>query len=166
MPNIFLLSHPVGTVIGNASFSDFLLVSQNCTIGAETTVYPTFDQGAALNANVSVIGDCRIGRSVVFGAGASIIDRCVPANTLVLGQIPNNRAIPRDLAVSDRYFKQVIPPSQIGPRLREIDIESLKIRFSNTPEHRTSAPGYPRNRRTTAFGKPNGSCRDFSRILR
>lgn len=108
MPNIFLLSHPVGTVIGNASFSDFLMVSQNCTIGAKTTVYPTFDQGVALNANVSVIGDCRIGRSVVFGAGASIIDRCVPANSLVLGQFPNNRVIPRDLAVSDRYFKQVV----------------------------------------------------------
>ncbi|HEY6799558.1 MAG TPA: hypothetical protein VI121_02865, partial [Agromyces sp.] len=35
MPDVFLLVHPVGTVIGNAEYSDELVVYQNCTIGSQ-----------------------------------------------------------------------------------------------------------------------------------
>lgn len=33
MPDIFTLSHPIGTIFGNAQYSNFLCVAQNCTIG-------------------------------------------------------------------------------------------------------------------------------------
>jgi len=48
MPDVFMLVHPVGTVIGKANFSNYLVVYQNCTIGADTDVYPNFGEGIVL----------------------------------------------------------------------------------------------------------------------
>jgi len=42
LPNIFLLVHPLGTVLGKAKYNDFLLVYQQCTVGSnnkETSGY-------------------------------------------------------------------------------------------------------------------------------
>ena len=36
LPNLFLFAHPVGTIIGNASYSDGLVIFQNVTINTDT----------------------------------------------------------------------------------------------------------------------------------
>ena len=46
MPDIFLLSHPVGTVLGRAKFEDFFVVHQRVTVGGDKDLnYPTFQKG-------------------------------------------------------------------------------------------------------------------------
>lgn len=40
LPNIFMLDHPVGSVMGRAKYSDFFSFGQNCTIGNNKGVYP------------------------------------------------------------------------------------------------------------------------------
>ena len=35
MPNIFLLSHPIGTILGRASYKDYLVIYQGVTIGGK-----------------------------------------------------------------------------------------------------------------------------------
>lgn len=66
MPNIFLIFHGVGTMLGKAEYNDFFVALQGCTVGSHRGQYPVFGKGVALAANSSVIGDCKLGdRSTV-----------------------------------------------------------------------------------------------------
>ena len=104
LPEVFLLVHPVGTVIGNASYGDYLVVYQNCTIGADKGVYPTFGDGVILYSRTSVLGDSRVGDNVVFGANSFVVNAEVPANSIVVGQYPGHRLLPNSQTVRSRLF--------------------------------------------------------------
>ena len=106
LPDVLLMVHPIGTVIGNASFSDFIEIHHNVTIGSSFSdmVYPSFGKGICLYPNSSVIGKCNIGDNVTFGINSSIIDSNIPSNKRVLGQYPNNRIIDAKINVVDEYF--------------------------------------------------------------
>lgn len=104
MPEVFLLVHPVGTVLGNADYGDYLVVYQNCTVGAVTDVYPSFGNGTILYSRSSVLGNCRIGDNVVFAANSQIVNFNVPSDSLVLGQYPQQRLVRNSKAVRQRCF--------------------------------------------------------------
>ena len=108
MPDIFLLVHPLGTVLGNAEYSDYLVVYQGCTVGAVTSVYPKFGCGTILYSRVSVLGGCEVGDNVVFAANAQIVDVHVPADTLVLGHYPKQRFVPNMTSVRERCFDPIV----------------------------------------------------------
>lgn len=61
MPDIFLVFHASGTMLGKASYSDYFVALQGCTVGSQKGKYPIFGKGVALTANSSVIGNCIIG---------------------------------------------------------------------------------------------------------
>lgn len=107
MPDIFLLVHPLGTVLGNAKYSDFLVVYQNCTVGALTDTYPQFGAGTILYARSTVLGDCRCGADVVFAANSFIVDTDVPDRSVVLGQYPNHKLSPNHTPVRARCFDPI-----------------------------------------------------------
>ncbi len=91
LPDIFFLSHTVGTVLGKATYADFFVVSQGCTVGVHKHKYPVMSKGIALAANVSVIGNCTLGQRVSIGSDTSIF-QCdlandVTAYTNVQGQL-------------------------------------------------------------------------------
>lgn len=90
MPDIFLLVHSVGTVIGRGTFQDYLCVYQGCTIGGNfSPEYPSFGRGVALFEKSSVFGNSRIGANTMISAGAKVIDGAVPENSLVFGASPD-----------------------------------------------------------------------------
>ncbi len=105
MPDIFMLVHPVGTVLGKADYGNYLVVYQNCTVGAVTDVYPRLGEGAILYSQASVIGNCKVGDNVVFGANALILDLDVPSDTVVLGQFPDHKFKPSRKTVRQRCFE-------------------------------------------------------------
>lgn len=110
MPDIFLLVHPVGTVIGSAVYKDFLVIYQNVTVGAdEAGIYPVFGKGAVLYSRSSVIGACRLGDDVVLGANTFILNAEVPPNSVVVGQHPVLRICHSDQRVSSRIFRHDLP---------------------------------------------------------
>lgn len=104
LPDVFLLVHPVGTVIGNASYSDYLVVYQNCTVGADNGVYPTFGEGTILFSRSSVLGDVTVGANVVFAANSFVVNTAVPADSIVVGQFPQHRFLPNPRSVRNRVF--------------------------------------------------------------
>lgn len=114
MPDIFLLVHPVGTVLGKARYGNYLVVYQGCTVGADTDVYPSFGEGAILYSRSSVIGDTAVGNNVVFAANAMVVDTPVPADTVVVGQYPAHRFVSNPRSVRDRCFN----PLAKGPGAR------------------------------------------------
>jgi len=67
MPNIFLIVHGGGIVLGKASYSDFLVCYQGCTVGAINGVYPVLGKGVAMAPQSSIIGNCNIGDHVTVG---------------------------------------------------------------------------------------------------
>jgi serine O-acetyltransferase len=107
MPEIFLLVHPLGSVLGNAKYEDYLVIYQNCTVGAVTDVYPCFGRGTILYSRSSVIGDCVLGHDVVIAANTFIIDRDVPSNSVVVGQYPALRLLPNARSVRERCFDAI-----------------------------------------------------------
>ncbi len=111
MPDIFLLIHPLGTVLGHASYKDFLVVYQNCTIGSIGSDYPSLGEGVVLYSKSSALGKCKIGDNVVFGAGAMVINCEVPSNTIILGQHPHVRLVQNKITGRSRFFDKQISRS-------------------------------------------------------
>ena len=93
MPDIFLLVHPIGTVIGRASFKNYLCIYQGVTIGGVHTDkgidYPSFGQNVNIFAHSKIIGNCVIGKNVSFGANTFIINKNVESNSTITGIYPN-----------------------------------------------------------------------------
>ncbi len=133
MPDIFFLVHPVGTVIGNAHYGDYLVVYQNVTVGAdEAGIYPSFGTGTVLYAKSTVIGACNLGNDVVLGANTFILNTDVPAGSLVVGNYPSHRITPISLPVARRIFNRecslflaltlrrgiISSPPKVAPRCR------------------------------------------------
>jgi len=112
MPEVFRLVHPVGTVLGRAEYGNHLMVYQNCAVGAnEHNVYPKFSDGTILYARTSILGSCKVGDNVVFGANTFLLNSTVPSNSVVVGQYPTHRVLPNDQTVLARAFD---PPTEPG----------------------------------------------------
>lgn len=84
MPDIFLLGHPVGTVIGNAAYSDYLYVLQNVTIETRAEDAPPLGKGLLLCSGAKIIGSGKIGDNVSVGVDGVIYKRDIPSNTIVI----------------------------------------------------------------------------------
>ncbi len=110
LPEIFYFNHPLGTILGNAKYQNYLAVYQGVTVGSnlnsegKTGTYPMFDEGCALLANSTVIGDCQVGKNVIFGANSFIKDGNVPDNTIVLGAHPDLKLLDNRYNYRDYYF--------------------------------------------------------------
>lgn len=83
LPDIFLLLHVVGTVLGKGVYSDFFVATQGCTVGAQNGKYPRIGRGVSLLPNSSVIGECIIGNRVSVGINATVYKTNVSDNTTV-----------------------------------------------------------------------------------
>jgi serine O-acetyltransferase len=106
LPAHFIFVHPVGTILGNASYGDYLVVYQGVTIGATTeNIYPTFMPHCVLYSNASVIGDCVIGQNTVIAARAFIINKQIDSDTIVTGSFPTNKLYKNSNSIISKYFK-------------------------------------------------------------
>ncbi len=105
LPEVFLLVHPVGSVIGNATYGNHLVIYQNCTVGADAGVYPTFGEGTILYSRVSVLGNSTIGDDVVFAANSFVVNADIPAHSVVVGQYPGHRSLENTQSVIERMFE-------------------------------------------------------------
>ena len=87
LPEVFLFCHPVGTVLGRATYSDFFLVYQNCTVGSNhDTDYPVIGRCVAMYKGASVLGASRIGNHCKIAADATVLDEDVPDNSIYIGR--------------------------------------------------------------------------------
>ena len=89
LPEIFMLDHPVGSVMGRAKFGNYFSFSQNCTVGQNRDIFPVIGNHVTMSANTMVLGKSHIGNNVILGAGAYVKDENIPDNSLVFGQSPN-----------------------------------------------------------------------------
>lgn len=79
MPNIFLLFHSSGTMLGKAKYDNYFIALQGCTVGSQKGQYPVFGKGVSLTANSSVIGNCKIGNGATISTRTTIFQKDIPS---------------------------------------------------------------------------------------
>ena len=96
MPDVFMLVHPVGTVLGRATYGNNFAVYQNCTVGGKNRIYPTLGEKILMYSGSRIIGRSTIGDNCVVAPGAIVLDSDVPSNMLISGTPPNTQFTPTD----------------------------------------------------------------------
>lgn len=88
LPDIFFLNHPVGTVLGHATYSDFLVVMQNVTVNTGEIIngvqYPILDKGCCLCAGAKIIGSQSIGARVTVGVDSVSYKKDIPSDSILV----------------------------------------------------------------------------------
>ena len=95
LPKIFLLVHPLGTVLGRGQYSDFLVVYQRVGVGSNHDIYPTLGTHLTLHPGSSVLGQSNVGNHCSIAAESLLLDCELPPNTIYIGN-------PRDNIVKQR----------------------------------------------------------------
>ena len=104
MPDIFMVVHPLGTIIGKADYKNYLVVYQNCTIGSSGGNYPIFDEKIILFSNSVILGKSKISKNVIVSANSFLINSIVPERTVVFGQEPSLTIKTNTQNLIDNYF--------------------------------------------------------------
>jgi serine O-acetyltransferase len=102
LPQHIRFVHPLGSVLGRATYGDYLVCYQNCGVGATLDgERPVLGDGVVLFPGVKVLGAARIGSNVFITAN-TVVEGChIPDNSIVRGaQITSTTR-----SVKDCFFK-------------------------------------------------------------
>jgi serine O-acetyltransferase len=91
LPDIFLIFHGAGTMLGKATYENYFVALQGCTVGSHKGKYPAIGKGVALAAHASIIGDCKIEDRVSISLYTSVFEKNVPSNTVVYTDSDNGK---------------------------------------------------------------------------
>lgn len=93
LPIHFHCEHPLGSVLGRATYGDYFFIYQGTTVGGNRShgvlSYPVIGTNVIMFANATVLGKTEIGNNVVISAGAQIINETIPDNCIVFGKSPD-----------------------------------------------------------------------------
>lgn len=87
LPDIFMFGHPVGSIIGNAVYSDYLVIYQNVTINtssdSDNLPAPVLGKGLFLGAGSKIIGNKPIGDRVSIGVNTVVYNKTIEDDKIV-----------------------------------------------------------------------------------
>lgn len=89
LPEIFLFVHPIGTVLGRASYSDYLLVYQGCNIGSDHGIFPTLGKHFSIHPGASILGKCKIEDNCKISTGSLIMNKNLKKDSVYIGNTLN-----------------------------------------------------------------------------
>ncbi len=101
LPSVFLLVHPLGTVLGRGHYADFLIAYQRVGIGSNHDTYPTLGLHLTLHPGSAVLGNATIGDNCSIAAESLLLDRDLPPNSVYIGN-------PRDHLIRTQTHLQPI----------------------------------------------------------
>ncbi len=106
MPEVFCFQHPVGTVIGRATLSNYLFVYQNVNLGGSVDLeYPTLGEGVVLFNGAAVTGKTTVGDNVWVAPQANVKQGVVPSSMMVFGSGPQMVLKPTSRDVRKHFFE-------------------------------------------------------------
>ncbi len=95
LPDIFALQHPVGTVIGNAAYSDYLVILQNVTVntgnGKSGELCPVLGKGLYCGAGSKILGSEQVGDRVSLGVNSVVLNTRIPDDSIVINNIHSGK---------------------------------------------------------------------------
>ncbi len=86
LPSIFAVVHPVGTVLGRATYSDFFLVYQRCGVGTNDGRQPRLGSNLTMHPGASVLGNCEVGNGCAIGTDSLVLDFDLDSDTTYVGR--------------------------------------------------------------------------------
>lgn len=107
LPDYFFLGHTPGLVFSRATYGNYCMFHQGCTVGRNGDDRPTLEPGVILYPNSSIIGRCHVRENTVIAPGVQLINQDTPGNCYVfLGE--KGRPIFKEINeyFADRYFKR------------------------------------------------------------
>jgi len=111
MPEHFVLAHPIGTILGNASYSDYLVVFQGVTVNTSQddngNSAPVLGKGLFLAAESRIIGNQPVGDYVSLGVNAMVYQQSIPDNSVVTckgGNLCNVAVRQKKTCMAQNYF--------------------------------------------------------------
>lgn len=113
LPDIFFLGHPIGTVLGNAQYSDFLVVLQNVTINTSVDkngkdAAPKLGKGLFMGAGAKIIGNKKVGDRVSISVDTVVYNKEIPDDSVVLKDNSGNIIIgnrKKGTCFAQNYFR-------------------------------------------------------------
>lgn len=89
LPDIFLVVHGSGIVLGKATYHNYSVFMHGCTVGANSKFeIPTLGKLLFMYPNSSITGNCFIDENCCLSNGAHVNDEVLPPNSLVFGSSP------------------------------------------------------------------------------
>ncbi len=83
MPEIFFISHGLGSVVGNAKFGNKFIFFQNITVGRVGNSSPKIGSEVIMYPGSVISGNSIIGNNVVVSANTVIHNHDIPSNSIV-----------------------------------------------------------------------------------
>jgi serine O-acetyltransferase len=112
MPDIFGIGHTVGMVFSKATYANYCVFHQGCTIGRNQDDRPILEEGVILYPQSSVIGKCLVRKNTVLAPAVQLVNMDTPGNCIVF---PSERGKPIFKEITEtyalRYFKSPTAPS-------------------------------------------------------
>lgn len=111
LPDIFFLGHPMGTILGNASYSNYLVVFQNVTVNTSTkedgSIAPVLGEGVFLGTGAKIIGNEAIGNRVSIGVDAVVYKQKIPDDMVVIREKQRSLVKKREkeCCMAQNYFR-------------------------------------------------------------
>jgi serine O-acetyltransferase len=88
LPPCVYINHAVGTVLGRGTYGNYLVVTQNVTVGHDRFRAPVLGERVIIYGGAIVVGDCRIGDDVAIAPNSTLRDAVVPDSSVVAGSSP------------------------------------------------------------------------------
>lgn len=85
LPSVFLLVHPLGTVLGRGRYDDFLIAYQRVGIGSNHGTYPTLGRHTTLRPGSAVLGRCNVGERCSIATESLLLDRDLAPGSVYIG---------------------------------------------------------------------------------
>ena len=109
LPDIFLVIHGNGIVLGKAKYSNYLVLMHGITVGSNSKwEAPSLGKRIVMYPNSSVLGKSEIADSTCISNGSLLIDFDTQRNSLIIGNSPNLIIKSQKECKSNIYFKDQI----------------------------------------------------------
>ena len=109
LPDIFCAEHPIGSVMGRATYSNKFFFYQGCTVGGSNGKYPVLGENLIMYSNTTILGNSLVGSNVVLSSGTLIVNEEIPENSIVFGRSPNltikQKSEEEILKLTSRFWK-------------------------------------------------------------
>ena len=96
LPDVFVFIHPLGTVLGRASYEDFLVVYQRCGVGANKGSQPKLGKYLTLHPGASVLGNSLVGNNCSIASDSLVIDLAISDKKTYIGNPKKHHLIQND----------------------------------------------------------------------
>lgn len=112
LPDIFFWGHPIGTILGNAVYSDFLVVFQNVTVNTSADINgnpaPILGKGLYLATGAKIIGNQTIGNRVSISVDTIVFNQAIPDDKVVITNANGNVIVKersKPTCAAQNYFR-------------------------------------------------------------